>query len=136
MKMSRISFKILEAYVFWQNNIRHIPKIHRYSMGVRIDNLFSIIIEHISGAIYSSIEKREIYILKAINRNDVLKFMLLTLLEIKGIEEDKFEVLSLKMEEVGRILYGWKNQIIEQNRKSNTIINNSDSVLNGKNKKK
>lgn len=130
--MSGISCKILEAYVYWQNNIRHIPKIHRYSVGVRIDSLFAIIIEYISGAIYSPKERRELYILKAINRNDVLKFMLLTLLEIKGIEEDKFEILSLKMEEVGRILYGWKNQVSEQNRKSNTTTNHTGSVLNGK----
>ncbi|MDO8575167.1 MAG: four helix bundle protein [bacterium] len=139
IKVSGISSKVLDAYVYWQGNLRHIPKIHRYSMGVRIDGLFAEIIELISSAIYSPVEKKESFILKAINRNDVLKFMLLTLLEIKGIENDKWRVLSLKTEEMGRILFGWKCQTIEdQNRVSNTVHKNAvntDSVLNGKDKK-
>ena len=133
--MSGVACKVLETYIHWQNNARNIPKIHRYSIGIRIDNLFAMIIENISEAIYSTKETRKIHIQRAINKNDVLKFMLLTLFEIKGIEEDKFEILSLKIEEIGRILYGWKNQILEQNRKNNTITHHTDSVFNGKNKK-
>ena len=41
--------------------------------------------------------------------------MLYVLLELKGIEEQYFIELAPKIEEVGRMLYGWKNQALKEN---------------------
>ena len=101
--------KIIDAYGYWNNIIRHIPKMRRYSLGVKIDCLFSDVIELVSMAQFSSEERVKI-LTKAIVKNDCLKLMLYVLFELKGIEEKYFVELAQKIEEVGKILYGWKNQ--------------------------
>lgn len=127
--MSGISEKLLQVYVLWQNNSKHIPKMLRYSMGVRIDSLFAQIIELVSEAIFVSEEQRLPLVRIANIKNDVLKFMLYALLELGGLKEDIFTDFSLKAEEVGKMLYGWKIKLEKQNR-PNTL--NTASVGNDK----
>ena len=114
-KLSGIPLNLLVAYVFWQNNVKHIPKMLRHSMGVRIDSLFAEIIELIYVAMFAPAEKKIHIISKANSRNDLLKFMLNTLFELKGLKEEAFNEISLKMEEIGRQLYGWEKQTEKQN---------------------
>ena len=114
IKFSGVGTKIISAYVYWNNIIRHIPKIHRYSLGIKIDTLFSDVIELVSMAQFSAQEYRTGIITKAIAKNDCLKSMLYVLFELKGIEEKKFIELAQKIEEIGKILYGWKNQSIKK----------------------
>ena len=102
--------KLLSAYTEWNNIIRHIPKIRRYSLGIKIDKLFSDVVELVSLAQFSTKENREVILQKAITKNDCLKFMLYAMLELKGIEEKHFFSLAPKIEEIGKMLYGWKNQ--------------------------
>jgi len=102
--------KIIDTYTYWNNIIRHIPKIRRYSLGVKIDCIFSDLIELVSMAQFSIQEDRAVILTKAIAKNDCLKSMLYVLFELKGIEENHFVELAQKIEEVGKILYGWKNQ--------------------------
>lgn len=66
---------------------------------------------------FSIKEERVAIISRAITRNDVLKSMLYVLLELHGIEEKHFTVIASKVEEIGRMLYGWKNQVMKQNSK-------------------
>lgn len=129
IKMSGISAKLLEAYIFWQKNNKHIPKMLRYSMGVRIDSLFAEMAELISSAIFIPENERRLVIEKANNKNDTLKFMLYALLELEGIKENIFSDLSLKLEEVGRMLYGWKIKLEKQNQPN---INKTMSAGNDK----
>ena len=86
--------------------------MRRYSLGVKIDSLFADIIELVSIAQFSEKEKRPDIISKAITKNDVLKHMLYVLFELKGIEEQYFIELAPMIEEIGRILYGWRNQAV------------------------
>jgi len=72
------------------------------------------LIELTSEAQFELKEKRVAIIGRAVTKNDTLKFMLYALSELKGIEEPAFLSLSLKLEEVGRMLYGWKNQTQSQ----------------------
>ena len=76
--------------------------------------MFAELIELTSEAQFELKERRVEIIGKAVTKNDTLKFMLYALSELKGIEEPKFISLSLKLEEVGRMLYGWKNQTQSQ----------------------
>ncbi len=59
---------------------------------------------------FSAMEDRPEILTRAITKNDCLKSMLYVLFELKGIEEKYFVELSQKIEEIGKILYGWKNQ--------------------------
>jgi hypothetical protein len=120
-KLSGIPLNLLEAYVFWQSNTKHIPKILRHSMGVRIDSLFAEIVELVSTAIFTSVDKKMPFVNKANTRNDVLKFMLNAIFELKGIKEDVYTEISHRMEEIGRQLYGWKMRIESENPNGSTV---------------
>jgi hypothetical protein len=87
--------------------------MRRYSLGIKIDTLFSDIIELVSLAQFSPKEHREKILTKSITKNDCLKSMLYVLFELKGVPEKHFLELATKTEEIGRMLYGWKNQSIK-----------------------
>ena len=70
--------------------------------------IFSDIIELVSLAQFSSKESRKFILEKAVTKNDCLKFMLYAILELKGIEDKHFFSLAPKIEEVGKMLYGWQ----------------------------
>ena len=59
---------------------------------------------------FSPKNERSPLISKGIIQNDVLKFMLYVLWELKGIEEKQFTDLSIRLEEIGRMLYGWRQR--------------------------
>lgn len=90
--------------------------MRRYSIGIKIDSLFVDIIELVSTAQFSLRHCQPEIISQAITRNDVLKTMLFVLWELKGIEEQYFIELAGRTEEIGRLLYGWKNKISKENR--------------------
>ena len=107
--LSGIAVKMLAFYVEWHQILsRHVLKDLRYSLGVRIDLLFAEVLEGISLAQFSPPGAKLGYIVHTIGKNDALKFMLYALYELDGIDEKKFISLSLKAEEIGRMLYGWK----------------------------
>ena len=72
--------------------------------------LFADVIELVSTAQFSPVHQRTDILTRAITKNDTLKFMLFVLLELKGIEEKHFAELAPQIEEVGRMLYGWRNR--------------------------
>jgi len=122
-KFSGVTIKIIDAYIYWNTIIRHIPKIHRYSLGVKIDCIFSDLIEFVSMAQFSVQENRKEILTKAIAKNDCLKSMLYVLFELKGIEEKNFIELAQKIEEIGKILYGWKNQPVKSKNVQSQTLN-------------
>ena len=97
-----------EAYQSWLILHRDFPKTERFGIGRRIDNLFLEILELSFTASYLPPEPKIIFLSKAISRLDVLKFFLQTAWENKLIHTERFIELSKKVEEVGRMLGGWK----------------------------
>ena len=88
--------------------------MRRYSLGIKIDSGFSDLIELVSIAQFSLKAERVLSLSKAITKNDVIKFLLYALHELNSIEMKHFLDLSSKMEEIGMMLYGWKNQALKQ----------------------
>lgn len=89
------------------------PKIHRHSLGERIDNLFIEIIEFIAIASFLLKEEKLPYVKVAIRKTDTLKILLMVLWETKSIDNKKYIALSVKMEEIGKMLGGWRGQIMK-----------------------
>ena len=85
-------------------------------MGVKIDCLLVDILELSSSAQFAPKADRVSIIRHAITRNDTLKYLLYMLFELKGMEERYFIELAPKLEEVGRMLYGWHNKLMRENR--------------------
>tara|TARA_Y100000310_G_scaffold292538_1_gene321349 strand:+ start:2365 stop:2664 length:300 start_codon:yes stop_codon:yes gene_type:complete len=92
-----------------------LPKLHRHSLGQRIDTLFVEIIEAVALASFLSREEKHPYVRLAIKKLDTLKVLLMVLWETKSIDNKKYIALSIKLNEIGRMLGGWSGQLQKQN---------------------
>ena len=82
-------------------------------MGQRIDNLFIEIIEFIAIASFLSKEEKLPYIKVSIRKTDTLKVLLMVLWETKSLDNKKYIALSVKIEEIGKMLGGGSGQIMK-----------------------
>jgi hypothetical protein len=107
--------KVKEVYIIWYGYYQILPKIHKHSLGQRIDTLFVEIMEYIAIASFLSKEEKQPYIKVAIRKIDTLRVLLMVLWETKSIDNKKYTILSIKIEEIGKMLGGWNGQYIKQN---------------------
>lgn len=84
-------------------------------MGIKIDSLFVESIEAISIASFLPRTEKAPYVRLGIRKIDTLKVLLMVLWETKSLDDKKYIALSLKIEEIGRMLGGWIGQIQKQN---------------------
>ncbi len=106
---------IKESYLLWHEYYSTLPKIHRYTIGERIDTLFIEILEAVSGAAYLSKDKKLPYISLAIRKLNTLTVLLMILWETKSLRDKKYIALSVQLDTVGKMLSGWIGQINKQN---------------------
>lgn len=101
------------CYLIWINFYQLLPKIHKHSLGQKIDNIFVEIIEAISIASFLSKEEKQPWVRLAIRKTDTLKILLMILWETKSLDDKKYITLSEKIEEIGRMLGGWSGQLLK-----------------------
>ena len=99
------------AYLQWYEFYQVLPKLHRHSLGQRIDTLFIEIMETIAAASFLTREEKKPYVRLAIRKTDTLKVLLMVLWETKSLDTSKYGLLSIKVEEIGRMLGGWNGQL-------------------------
>lgn len=99
----------------WFSYYVNIPKIHRHSLGQKIDDLFIASIESTAQASFISRSEKQPYVRLAIRKIDTLKILLMVLWETKSLDNKKYIALSLKMDEIGKMLGGWNGQLSKQN---------------------
>lgn len=109
-----VILKEKEAYWFWLILHRNFPKTERYGLGRRIDNLFLEILELSFSASYLPPDPKIILLGKTISRLDILKFFVQLAWENKLVPDEKYIDLSTRLEEIGRMLGGWKKGLLEK----------------------
>lgn len=87
------------------------PKTHRYTLGSKVDDLFIEIIEAITTASFLGREKKLPHVRRSIQRVDILKILLMILWETKSLDNKKYIALSVKIDEIGKMLGGWNGQL-------------------------
>jgi len=92
-----------------------LPKAERFSLGLRVDNLFIETIEAVASASFLSPTDKAPYVRLAIRKMDTIKILLLLLWETKSLDNKKYLAISLKLEEIGKMLGGWNGQLTKQN---------------------
>jgi hypothetical protein len=107
--------RVKTLYILWYSFYQTLPKIHRHTLGQRIDTLFIEIIEAISVASFLSKTEKAPWVRISIKKVDTLKILLLVLWETKSIDNKKYAALSLQIEEIGKMLGGWNGQLTKQN---------------------
>lgn len=108
--------RIKEGYLIWINIVPHIPKNARYTIGARIENKFLDLLELSYTAYFSKKDNKIEKISECIFILDTLKFIISIAWEAKFISHKQYEELSLKLNEIGRMLGGWKNGLEKKNR--------------------
>ena len=98
----------LSVYKLWHGYRNDFPKSLRYTLGEKIDTTFINILEYLFVASYQSKSEKLPTILIAIRKTDVLKFFLLVSWELKAFDNKKYILISEKVDELGRMVGGWK----------------------------
>jgi len=111
--------KIKDLYLLWYEYYRSLPKEHRYTLGVKVDILITEVIEAITSASFLIRAEKQPYIRMAIRKIDAVKIFLLILWETKSLDNNKYLIISEKINEIGRMLGGWNGQLTKQNSPTN-----------------
>lgn len=86
----------------------------RYTLGARVDNLFTEILELALTAQYTKREEKRAFLETLSRKLDQLKFFITLLWEAKGIDAGKYGQISGKLSTVGRMLGKWLQSISER----------------------
>lgn len=73
--------------------------------------LFIEAIEALAAAGFLPRQEKLPYVRLAIRKTDTLKILLMILWETKSLDNKKYIALSVKIDEVGRMLGGWNGQL-------------------------
>ncbi len=87
------------------------PRTSRYTTGARIETHLLDLLEIIYKAYYASLENKNVLIVAAISKADLVKYFLQIAWENKLMKDKPYGEISEKIQEVGRILGGWKNNV-------------------------
>jgi len=90
------------------------PKTSRYSLGTKIDILFLDLLELLRKAVYTPIDKKIILLEAASDKIDSARFFLQLLWESKLLPSKQYITLETEIQNLGRIIGGWKKGIINK----------------------
>ena len=96
-----------ECYLLWHSFFVNLPRLERYTLGVKVDNLFTEILEIALTAQYTKREEKRIFLQELSRKMDNLKFFVTLLWEAKGLDANKYAQLSQKLATIGRMLGKW-----------------------------
>lgn len=118
--------KAKAAYLAWFQFYATIPKVHRHTLGQRIDVLLIETIEAVAAALFTGREERLPAVRVANRKLDTVKVLLLVLWESKSLDDKKYIVVSKHLDEIGRMLGGWHGQLQKQNSPTSSTVRRTD----------
>jgi len=102
--------KLIVAYKLWREYFLKLNKIDRFSIGLEINRLFIEILQQLFTAIHKNRGQKYIYLARASETLDLLKFMLQISWEVGALELKRYIALSEPLHEIGKMLGGWLRQ--------------------------
>lgn len=108
--------------MIWINISPHIAKGQRYSIGTRIENKFLDLIE-VSYITYFTEKENKLHkINDCILNLDTLKFLIYISWEGKLISNKHYEDIIPKLNEIGKMLGGWKKSLNDPDKKNHQAL--------------
>lgn len=107
--------KMKTSYALWFSYYTKLPKLHRYTLGIKLDTLLIETIEYITTATFTPKQEKIPYVRVGIRKLDTFKMLLLILWETKSMETKQYAALSVQIQEIGKMLGGWHGQLLKQN---------------------
>jgi hypothetical protein len=104
-----------ESYKAWHLHLINIPRTDRDTLGNKIDNIFVSLLELIFRATFvcDKFEKLSL-VSQSIGKTDLLKFFLQIGWEHKTLNHTIYGNIILQLDEIGRMLGGWKKSLQEK----------------------
>jgi len=102
--------KLLLVYKLWRGYFIHFDKLTKFGLGLKIELLFIETIQNNFTASYKTGSDKLVYLNKASDSLDLLKFILQVMWELKLLDNKKYITLSKSLEEIGRMLGGWQRK--------------------------
>ncbi len=103
--------KAADTYIIWHRNLANLERLSRYTLGEKIDNLFTDTIELILLAGYAQREQKSAVVDRASTKLDSLKFFLRLMNVTKELPDKKYLEISQPLNEVGKQLGGWRKDL-------------------------
>lgn len=101
--------ELSEGYKLWHGYLNNLPRHTKFTLGAKIDNLFTECIELALLAGYASKEEKPQFVNKLSAKFDALKLFIKILWEIGGLGQQKYIRLSQLLSGVGKMIGGWQN---------------------------
>ncbi len=98
--------------------VPHINKGARYTIGARTENKFLDLLELAHTAYFTEREGKAEKVSECIFLLDTLKFLISVAWEGKLISHKQFEEIANKLDEVGKMLGGWKKSLDNPEKKN------------------
>jgi hypothetical protein len=106
--------KTLEAYKVWHTQLQQFPRPSRYSIGMRIDGLFTLLLETLLSASYAPPAQKIDILDNASKELDRIKLLLQAAWELKLLDHKAFARICGPVHEVGKMLGGWRKHMNEK----------------------
>ncbi|MBI4087742.1 MAG: four helix bundle protein [Candidatus Liptonbacteria bacterium] len=103
------------------NLVPHIAKGTRYTLGARIENKFLDLLELSYAAYFTEKEKKVEKITECVFITDILKFLVSVAWEGEVISDHQCEGIAVKLEEIGKMLGGWKKSLGNPEKKNRAL---------------
>lgn len=94
---------------------RDFPKTTRHTLGYKIDEHFLKMLSYVYLATYQTPTEKLLTLSRAITQLDLAKFLLSIAWESKIISDNHYVKLSTDLDEIGRMLGGWKKGLETKN---------------------
>lgn len=105
----------------WLRIVSHIPKEQRYTLGARIENKFLNLLEVAYQAYFIEREKKVEKVTHCVLLLDTLKFLLHVAWEAKLISHKHYAEIAEKLDEIGKMLGGWRKNLDNPEKKNRTL---------------
>lgn len=92
--------------------MRNLPKCERYGLGQKIDLLFIDLLDLSQKASFSPLELKISLLVDSLSRIDSLRFFIQFCWELKLIPNKQFTQIGQEIEEIGRMVGGWRKGLI------------------------
>ncbi|MFH1193790.1 MAG: four helix bundle protein [bacterium] len=113
--------KLKESYELWHSFLPHLPRLTRYTLGLKIDNLFTALVEISLEAKYAKTNEKINLLLEISKRLDNLKYFTMILWEVKGIKNNEYGQIASRLTTIGKMLGGWIKDFQNRNKFTDQI---------------
>lgn len=103
--------KVVDTYKIWHAHYSNFPRLSKFTLGAKIDSLFTDVIELIFLAGYAGADQKYTLVVRASTKLDLLKFFMQAAWEVKCIDQKKYAALAVPLNDIGKDIGSWQKYL-------------------------